>query len=197
MIKYGSSPEEYLNSVSFQRRIKTVFSAMNIVNDETLGLDDYMAYARGMIAMQKDDKNNEQIIANCRELYTIVVCNGVPGNDDVRVTYEQVLANVAKAYVNREAAGAALAKFANLIFDMIDTDHDGFITKEEFRKFHEALFGGRVSTDVSDVAFAAIDSNANGVISPQELEHAVVRYNLEVGGNDESMPLIYGPLVQV
>ena len=81
-----------------------------------------------------------------------------------------------------------------IFFDIIDTDHSGQISREEYRKYL-AIYTGVEQPDHADQAFDSIDSDKSGYISREEFVEAHMQYWFETGDDRENPPLPYGVLV--
>jgi len=84
-----------------------------------------------------------------------------------------------------------IVEFMNMWFDLIDTNGDGVIQKEEFAFFLNA-FRVENETDIS-AAFQALDTDGDGQIDHNEFIDA----GLEFWMTDEDKPskLLFGPLI--
>ncbi|NEP79216.1 MAG: EF-hand domain-containing protein [Okeania sp. SIO3B3] len=81
-----------------------------------------------------------------------------------------------------------------VFFDIIDTDHSGEISREEYRKYL-AIYTGEEKSDNADQAFDSIDSDGSGSISREEFVEAHILYWFEIGGEKDNSPIPYGQLV--
>lgn len=90
---------------------------------------------------------------------------------------------------------ALSATFSEFLFDAIDSNRNGSISTAEFRKFHDVIFGfGKVSEEFTNKAFETIDTDCDGTISRSEFIKASNDYDFECRGDENSVPLLFGPL---
>jgi Ca2+-binding EF-hand superfamily protein len=106
------------------------------------------------------------------------------------ITLDEWLAYHEDLLSDRDRLEEGIVGLANVIFDVLDADGDGLITRDEYRKYLEAhgLDAAR-----ADEVFQRLDRNDDGYISRAEVEHIVVDYYFK---EDPSSPieLIFGPV---
>ena len=94
--------------------------------------------------------------------------------------------------VNPDDIRDMLIKIADVVFDVIDTNHDGKIQWQEYQDFFRILME-EVDPDVAKNAFNAIDFNGDGVLSKEEFKAATVEYF--VSKEDTPIKFMFGPLL--
>ncbi|MDJ0520270.1 MAG: EF-hand domain-containing protein [Trichodesmium sp. MO_231.B1] len=132
----------------------------------------------------------------CHSLFQYFMAGGEPVDSNTRISQEDLIAKVAKIVSLTELDKAlALSRHKNeLFFDIIDTDHSGQISREEYRKYL-AVYTGVEQPDRADQAFDTIDSDKSGSISREEFVEAHRLYWYEIGDEKDNSPLPYGVLV--
>ncbi|WP_161564733.1 EF-hand domain-containing protein [Okeania hirsuta] len=190
------SPEQFLSSSIWRTRIKTYFKLMDVDKNGVLTLSDFEEIANRLIQLQNDSSRNEEIREMCHSLFQYFMAGGGPVDSNTRISEEDLIANVAKIVSLTELDKAlALSRHKNeLFFDIIDTDHSGQISREEYRKYL-AVYMGVEQPDRADQAFDTIDSDKSGSISREEFVEAHRRYWYEIGDEKDNSPLPYGKLV--
>jgi hypothetical protein len=89
-------------------------------------------------------------------------------------------------------AGAKHRLNAEAIFDRADKDHDGKISKEEFRKALASIPGLRLSASKADKLFARLDRNKDGFLTKDEVKQLPAR--LKGMLHKEGMKRLFGKL---
>ncbi|NES01922.1 MAG: hypothetical protein F6K22_03210 [Okeania sp. SIO2F4] len=190
------SPEQFLSSSVWRTRIKTYFKLMDVDQNGVLTLSDFEEIANRLIQLQNDSSRNEEIREMCHSLFQNFMAAGRPVDSNTRISQEDLIANVAKIVSLTELDKAlALSRHKNeLFFDIIDTDHSGQISREEYRKYL-AVYTGVEQPDRADQAFDSIDLDKSGSISREEFVEAHRLYWYEIGDEKDNSPLPYGVLV--
>ncbi|NES73100.1 MAG: hypothetical protein F6K24_51865, partial [Okeania sp. SIO2D1] len=172
---------------------------MDVDKNGVLTLSDFEEIANRLIQLQNDSSRNEEIRQMCHSLFQNFMAGGGPVDSNTRISEEDLIANAA------EAVSLSLAEFPDkkyevarykneLFFDIIDTDHSGEISRQEYRKYL-ATYTGEEKSDNADQAFDSIDSDGSGSISREEFIEAHRLYWFEIGDEKDNSPLPYGQLV--
>ncbi|NEQ38340.1 MAG: hypothetical protein F6K40_19555 [Okeania sp. SIO3I5] len=193
------SPEQFSSSSVWRTRIKTYFKLMDVDKNGVLTLSDFEEIANRLIQLQNDSSMNEKIREMCYSLFQNFMAGGGPVDSNTRISEEDLIANAAQAVslslVESPDQKYEVARYKNeLFFDIIDTDHSGEISREEYRKYL-AIYTGIEKPDQADQAFDSIDSDKSGSISREEFIEAHRRYWFEIGGDKDNSPLPYGQLL--
>lgn len=191
--KYGKSKEDYLSSPFYLRKLRSCFNAMDVDSNGYLSAADYDTLAERAINLQETHERDDKIRKNWRDIFTTLIASNIQANDDTKVSYEQLVDNVASSFSNHEEAGKLIGAAFDDIFDIIDTNHDGEISPAEFRKYHEIYFG-RHFEEQTDVCFKTIDVNGDGIISREEFITSILDYCFEAFGDENTTVLPFGPL---
>ena len=85
----------------------------------------------------------------------------------------------------------SLAPTIGIYFDVIDSNHDGYIQWKEFQAFFR-IFG--IDESKAEESFKMIDTNGDGVLSREEFVAAALEFN--TSKEDTPSKLFYGPLVE-
>lgn len=83
-----------------------------------------------------------------------------------------------------------LSEALHTVLTAMDTNSDGFVDLDEYRKFFENC--GIVESDFTKAAFKAIDTNNDGKLSFEEFIKA---FNDYMCSDDESTTAVFGLLV--
>ena len=96
-----------------------------------------------------------------------------------------------KLVASDEAINKSLRVFMDAIFDIIDTNHDGYIQLGEY-EHHFKMTG--LDPGMAKMAFDSIDTNKDGVLSREEFISA----NVEFHRSKEDTPAknFFGPLLE-
>ncbi|NEQ41504.1 MAG: hypothetical protein F6K40_37050 [Okeania sp. SIO3I5] len=189
------SPEQFVSSSVWRAKMKTYFKLMDVDKNGVLTLSDYEEIANRLIQLQSDSSKDEEIRKMCRSLFQSFMAGGEAVDDNTKVTEEDLIAKAAKMVSSTEPSVLEVGRKKNeIFFDIIDTDHSGQISREEYRKYL-AVYTGVEQPDHANQAFDSIDSDKSGFISREEFVEAHIRYWFEPGDDRENPPLPYGLLV--
>ena len=100
--------------------------------------------------------------------YTSALTQGKKLNKD---EYVKAMADMSVAEKARKAKGEnTLGSYVNKAWHaVVDKNHDGFVTRDEFRTIMKAC---NVGAEMADARFDAMDKNKNGKIELNELSEA-------------------------
>ncbi|MEB3342812.1 EF-hand domain-containing protein [Okeania sp.] len=189
------SPEKFISSSIWRAKMKTYFKLMDVDKNEVLTLSDFEEIANRLIRLQTDSSKNEKIREMCHSLFQHFIAGGEPVDDNTQITEEELITKVAKTVAEASDEVLQAGRHKNeIFFDIIDTDHSGEISREEYRKYL-AIYTGVEQSEQANQAFDSIDSDKSGSISREEFVEAHMHYWFETGDDEESYPLPYGLLV--
>jgi Ca2+-binding EF-hand superfamily protein len=92
---------------------------------------------------------------------------------DGRISPREYRASMIGSFVDGDRFDTVFHPAIKAVVDIIDSDSDGLIDREEFRLFHEAF--GRSDEDV-EIAFARLDRDGDGRLTDHELLSAARDY---------------------
>lgn len=119
-----------------------------------------------------------------------------PSDEKTKISYEEFLINSATVFSERTEAREHLRAKFECVFDFVDTNNDGTISIEEYKKYQEVHFGEGRDVE-SEVAFASLDRDHDGVLSRKEFVTAQIDYCFEAFGDESQSVLPFGPLVKL
>lgn len=190
-------PHEFLSSSVWVTKMKTYFKLMDVDKNGVLTLSDYEEIAERMIQLQSDRSRSEEIRGMCRSLFQYFVAGGAAIDSDTQINEEEFIANAAKTVSLIQVPDKVLkvAKHKNeLFFDLIDADHSGEISREEYCKYLQ-VYTGEGKPEAANQAFDSIDLDGSGSISRAEFVESHRVYWFEHTSNQSHSPLPYGVLV--
>ncbi|NET03673.1 MAG: hypothetical protein F6K16_02825 [Symploca sp. SIO2B6] len=188
------SPEQFLSSTIWVARMKTYFKVMDVDKNGVLSLSDFEAIADRISQLQDNSSKPEEIRELFRSLYQNVVAGGAAVDSNTMIGEEEFLGNAAKAVTLVESTPEVGRRKNEVFFDLIDTDHSGKISREEYRKYL-AIYSGGDDPNRASQAFDSIDVDGTGSIGREEFIEGHMRYWFEDGSDQSFSPLPYGPLV--
>ncbi|NEO38919.1 MAG: hypothetical protein F6J90_22285 [Moorea sp. SIOASIH] len=170
---------------------------MDVDKNGVLTLSDYEEIAERMIQLQSDPSRSEEIRGMCRSLFQYFVAGGAPIDSYTQINEDEFIPNAAKtvSLIQLPDKVREVAKHKNeLFFDLIDTNHSGKISREEYRKYLQ-VYCGEDKPEAADQAFDSIDLDGSGSISRAEFVESHRVYWFEHTSNQSNSPLPYGVLV--
>ena len=159
--------DEYLCNPQWVHRMHEVFASMDLNKNGYLELDDWLTMVRNI---ERDTKADAALIAKLNEVMH-EYCAGMgltPGKKSTREEFVKDMAAFAASERSKTKAGERplLFKTNDAWYDVVDTNHDGFVTRDEYRIVMKA---GSYSTAAADASFDHIDTNKDGKIERKEL----------------------------
>ena len=151
------------------KRVGEFFDQVDLNKDGYLSMEDYDIWIENLKKEVKADPAlMEKTIKEIREFWGENV--GLkPGVKLTKEQYLDVMAEVclrAKTDYEKGNRDSSFFHYQNVIFDVVDTNRNGFIELEEYEKLMSASYFGK---DVAKIAFDAIDTNHDGKLSREEL----------------------------
>ena len=147
-------------------RTETVFNVLDSDKDGVVTIIDLVLDTKKYTHLNSDPNIIERCrLAMCEFAAELGIKPGVSVNKEEYVHNCATLAPKEVAKV-RSGEGSVKHKLNNAVFDVIDTNHDGTVSKEEYRAFANAT--GVWDPNYVDVVFDLIDTNKNGKLERKE-----------------------------
>ena len=165
---------EFLSTPQWVQRMQNVFEWMDLDKNGYLELDDWLTMVRNI---ERDTKADAALIAKLNEAIT-EYCAGMgltPGKKSTRDEFVKDMAAFAVSEHSKKKAGERplLFKSNDAWYDVVDTNRDGFITRDEYRTVMKAC---NYSTAAADAAFDHLDVNKDGRIERKELNEQEFKF---------------------
>lgn len=174
--------------------MKTYFKLMDVNGNGVLSLLDYETIADRFIELQGDSSNSEVIRTLFQNLFHNFVVGGSTLGANTTIGEEEFINNAAKAVSVIESAIEAGRRKNEVFFDLVDTNHSGKISYEEYRQYL-AIYSGGDDPDRAKKAFESLDVDGHGSITRTEFIEGHVRYWFTLPSDQADNPLPYGPLI--
>ncbi len=162
---------------------ESAFDTMDANNDGYVDWSDYQQLGNRYIQaykLSKDDRRARALQAFCQMYWLELLRHaGVQGD---RLTKDQFVTASRLASIDTSRLNVAEGT-GDVIFDVIDSDGDNQITKEEFSRFLKDVW--RVEAPDAMDMFTKLDTDGDGAISRHELIRALREYFLS---NDADAP---------
>lgn len=160
----------YTSNAKWVKHIEDVFVIVDFNKKGFMSLEDWELWVDNI---QRDLNPDPALVKNLREVMR-EYCQGIGLKPGVQLTPKQfvqkfaVFAAVEKAKYDM-GEEPFLFKLNHAWYNVVDTNHDGTITLDEYTKVTKACNFG---DDAASVAFETIDKNHNGKLERKELnEH--------------------------
>jgi Ca2+-binding EF-hand superfamily protein len=174
--------------------MKTYFKLMDVNGDGVLSLSDYETIADRFVKLQDNSSNYEVIRTLFHDLFQHVIAGGVSVDASTKIGEEEFITNAAKAVSVLESSMEVGTKKNEVFFDLIDTDHSGEISPEEYRKYL-TIYSGEDQPERAYKAFESLDTDGNGSITRDEFIEGHMGYWGKLPSDETEGPLPYGPLI--
>ena len=171
--------------------MKTAFMYHDLDGDGYLTEKDIAIWTQELAKMCPGEEKEVTEARQSRVRHNIMACGkteksgyGITENMFIESMFLIVIADNAEASTREEIRG---------LFDLMDLDKDGKISKTEHRRWFEAMKS--VDPNASIVAFSAIDKDHDGVITREEYSEAHMEFFFNFADETKPSKFFYGPLV--
>ncbi|CAH1791589.1 unnamed protein product [Owenia fusiformis] len=181
----------------YERKIRTLFALWDTNKDGKWAFEDWEHVADNLVQFGNLDV---EYINALKEKWHKIWEHFHPCRDEKSDAYltEELLVTAfkgmasAKNGANDDSRKKIIDDVTHLFFDVVDTNHDGFISKEEFEVLYRS-FGIQPYKPFALASFKRIDTNADGLISRDEFLATWEDYMFNTTDADNGNRL-WGPL---
>ena len=169
-----STVKEYLKNDKWVRRVGEYFTQLDMNKNGYLSKEDWMLTCD---TLEKAAPDRPAEVAKLRQISSeftdaLGLTKGVQGD---RKKFAELFAAFSLAEMARVKKGeiSLTEKLDNAIFDVVDRNHDGRITFDEFKIVMKS-YG--FNEDVGKPVFASMDKNKNGTIERKEFIESDMKF---------------------
>ena len=171
---------DFLKNPLWVHRVQEAFSLVDLNKNGYIELDDWDLWVRNMERVT-NFKADPVLIDKLREVMH-EYCAGFKVKKGTRVMKDQFVVNFAVFAASERAKKKRgeeplLFKLNNAYFDVVDANHDGCVTLEEYRKVTIAC---NFDPSTADETFKLIDLNRNNKVERKELNEFEFKFWFEV-----------------
>ena len=161
------SREDFLQCASWVHRIGEMFKLLDVDKDGYVTREDYQVTLKRMEDEAKPDPKLLAIYRDCVE-ESCVALGLTQGKRFTKEEFLKAAATFSEGELARKKRGEKilLDKVQHAFYDVIDTNHDGFVRLDEYKL---AMKINGLDHEMAEAAFKVIDKNQNGKIERQEL----------------------------
>ena len=150
------------------RKMKTFFALFDINGDGVMNVEDYRIFEKQIEKSALANNVSKDRIQEYKTNGYKLWIEKIGGGEDFQWT-ENKLLEIMFEIVSQPGAEEYFRRAASKMFDLVDLNEDGLISKDEY----SVTLGGSPWTIV---AFSSVDTNRNGEVSREEFVHAYVDY---------------------
>ena len=171
---------DFLKNPLWVHRTQALFTLLDLNKNGSIELDDWQLWVQNI---KRETKANPALIEKLQKAMT-EFCAGMGVKKGTKATKDQFVRNFAALAVSecakkKRGEEPLLNKLNNAYFDAVDTNHDGCVTRDEFRTVLKAC---NMDPSTADETFKVIDANKNNKIERDEFnEH---EFNFWFGVDD-------------
>ena len=159
--------DDYMNNEKWTTRIKASFDVIDINKNGTVEMDDWKQWVENI----KKAVNPDAALLEKLTKVMIDYCAGMGVTAETKLNKDQYVKAIAEFVVAenaKRAKGETTLRDVvnNAWYDVVDKNHDGSVTKEEFCAIMAAC---NVKPEIAEQRFNQIDTNKNGKIDRKEL----------------------------
>ncbi|XP_011403237.1 PREDICTED: clytin-like [Amphimedon queenslandica] len=172
--------EDYLKNKKWVERINGMFVLMDKNKNGFLSEEDWFVTA-DKLAKTVPDRPEELARVNKTKLEFFAALGVKNGQQVAKDQFVEVIAAFVAKQMEARSQGkeTLIEKYDNAVFDLVDYNHDGTLSWEEYKAVMVA--GGFVTEESARSGFETLDKNKNGKIERKEYIEADVKFwcNLE------------------
>ena len=159
--------QDYLSNAKWERRISQMFDDTDIDKNGYISTADFMKFADNLA--KETGRPDSDLITKLRGVM-MEWAAAIGIKEGVKATKQEYLKLMATMAVSENAKvkrgeKSLIYKLDNALFDVVDVNHDGNITLNEYKLVMKAFNLDEAS---SEAGFNAIDRNKNGKIDRNE-----------------------------
>ena len=166
--------QDYLKNAKWVKRMNECFDQLDVNKSGYLSREDWLIHVNNLAKVVTD---RPALIAKAREVtleYTdaLGLTEGVKADKQKFLELAAAMSIVEIAKV-KKGEKSLIEIFDNALFDVVDRNHDGCLTFDEFKVMMKA---GNFDDDVAPAIFALLDKNKNGKIERSEYIAADIKF---------------------
>ena len=172
--------EKYMHDPQWLKRIKSLFNLLDYNKNGFLEPDDWQLWVSNIEKACKPDP--PQLIDRLREL-TGVYFEAIGIKEGRHLTCDEFVKGFSEFAVQEYAKKARgetpiLYPMNDAVYDVADTNKDGFVTLDEYRRIFQAC---NLPESAADEAFKVADANNDGKLDREELNNYEFKFWFETG----------------
>lgn len=177
-----SSAEEFLQNPTWAHRLTEVFAQLDTNKNGYISLEDYELWVNNLNKAVKPASHLIATLQDRMEKY----CAGlglVRGKQLSKNDYLKAFAALAVSEGPKWLAGkeTLFTSLCDSMFDVVDTNHDGTVTLDEWKTFVTAL---NFDASAADDTFNLVDKDKNGKVERKELNDYMFKFWLTLDDSD-------------
>ena len=173
----------------FRRKVATLFKRLDFDGNGTIDKDDLIKWAQKLISFGNVNEEKAEAIKTRMDAMWTEYFAPADIDNSGSISCDEMVQHI-KSVVADESKRDMLRTILPLIFDAIDSDKSGSVTKQEFGDYFKSL--NIEDQAIADQVFGSIDVNGDGSITKDEF----TQFGRNFFTCDESDParLFFGPL---
>ena len=148
------------------------FAALDVDKNGVINEDDVALLAKKLAGYRKEGKDAEK---KYFDMLNSVWSFGIGGSGGQGVNEDKFVQGM-KQFVTRPDARERMNAYSAMVFGVIDSDKDGVIDYDEFKRFHKAC--SNMDDQLIERFFKDADINGDGVIRVSEFEASTAKFML-------------------
>ena len=168
------SAADFSKNPSWVQRMEEVYAAVDLNKDGFMSLEDWEMWVDNI---EREVKPDPQIVATLRtRMQEFCGAMGLtPGKKATKEEFISGAAAMAEAERAKKLKGeeTVLERLNNAWYDVVDTNHDGCVTLDEWRQVQKAC---NYDASAADKKFEVVDKDKNGKIERKELSNSEFKF---------------------
>ena len=154
----------FTDNPAWINKMKMRFALLDVDKNGVINQDDVALVAKNIATYRREGEGAEK---NYFKILKAVTTFELPEIDEETFVQEM------KKFVSQPDAKERVKKFADMIFSVVDSNNDGFISYNEFCQFLKAL---NANQELIDTLFKQADTNKDDIIDHLESQESFIKY---------------------
>lgn len=170
----AATVEDYLKNERFVKRITEGFSQLDREKKGYVSRNDYQLAIDKLAELVP---NRPELVAKARKI-TAEYCDALGLTEGVKADKSKLIElgaamNILELQRMKKGEETITGKAHSALFDIVDKNHDGYLTLEEYKIVMKAFDS---STEAAEATFNLLDKNKNGKVERKELIESIIKF---------------------
>lgn len=175
----------------FERKIRTLYNRFDVDRSGSIDVADFKLWGERLVSYGHLNEQKQNDLRKCMtSMWNDYFCP-MDANKDGKVTCDELTKHI-QASLKDANKKKNWQQIIPLVFEAIDADKDGVISKDEFNNYFKSLNINDKS--MADQVFNEIDTNHDGALSSEEFSAFGEHFFTDTNEDDPSK-IFFGKLV--
>lgn len=170
-----STKQDFLSNAAWVKRVGELFSATDVNKNGFVKRADFQAFVDNLEKLTQNERPD--LIKKAREV-VMEFADSLGVKEGVKLTKEEYIEGMAALAVEQSAKlkrgeTSLTVKLNNAFYDVVDVNHDGTISLEEYKLILKAF---NIDESAAAEGYATLDKNQDGKLNRQKMNEAETNF---------------------